>query len=351
MTVSVPDPELDVEDELLPPEPVVAPVIELMAGRKSEGLRLDQYLAGQFPDYSRSNIQKVIDGGGVQVNGRVAKASYKIRNGDQVRIQPPEPVHGLPKPEDIPLQVLYEDDELALVNKPADMVVHPAKGHWSGTLVNAIAHRFGEKLSNINGNHRPGIVHRLDRDTSGVILIARDEQVHRDLSLQFELRKVFKEYVAITAGEIERDSDYIECGIAHHPHDRTKMIVSNDEEAAKPACSYYEVIERFRGFTFCRVQPRTGRTHQIRVHLASIGCPVLSDKAYGGRDSLRLSDLVPALEPERDEMLMPRQALHAFRLRFLHPKTHRWIEAEAPLPPEFEKTLAALRQYRPFGRK
>ena len=227
------------------------------------------------------------------------------------------------------------------------MVVHPAKGHWSGTLVNALQFHFSH-LSQANGDYRPGIVHRLDRDTSGVILVAKEEQTHRDLSVQFENRKVFKEYVAITAGVLDRDSDYIEGRIGQHPHDRVKMAVIDDEEEdAKDACSFYEVIERFRGYTLVQIPPRTGRTHQIRVHLASVGCPVLADKIYSGRDQVRLSDLVPGLDPARDEVLLGRQALHASRLRFTHPHTRKVIEAEAPLPPDFQKTLAALRQYRP----
>jgi 23S rRNA pseudouridine1911/1915/1917 synthase len=318
--------------------------VDLVAKLRIEGTRLDQYLVSMFPDYSRSTIQKVIDAGGVQVNDAPAKASYRVRHGDRIRIWPPEPTHDIPVPEDIPLDVLYEDEMLAVVNKPADMVVHPAKGHWSGTLVNALQYRFSE-LSQAGGEYRPGIVHRLDRDTSGVILIAKDEFAHRDLSDQFERRKVFKEYTAITAGVLERDSDYIEGRIAHHPSDRVKMIVSDEDELAKEACSYYEVIERFRGFTLCRINPRTGRTHQIRVHLAFVGCPVLADKVYGGRDSLKLCDLVPNIPP--DEVLISRQALHASRLRFHHPRTRKIIEAEAPLPPDFVKTLGALRKHRP----
>jgi 23S rRNA pseudouridine1911/1915/1917 synthase len=298
-----------------------------------------------FPDRSRSVIQRLIEAGGVLVNGKPGKASYRVRYGDQVRVFLPAPTHDLPVPEDIPLDVLYEDEFLALVNKPPDMVVHPAKGHWSGTLVNALQFRFPQ-LSQTGGEYRPGIVHRLDRDTSGVILIAKEEQTHRDLSLQFETRKIFKEYQAITAGVLDRDSDYIERRIAKHSREREKMMVTNDEEDSKEACSYYEVIERFRGFTFCRIQPRTGRTHQIRVHLASVGCPVLADKAYGGRDSLRLSDLTSGVDEDADEVLMPRQALHAARLRFLHPRLRKVIQVEAPLPPDFEKTLAALRRYR-----
>src|SRR5205823_2672153 len=189
------------------------------------------------------------------------------------------------------------------------------------------------------------IVHRLDRDTSGVILIAKEESAHRELSAQFERRKVFKEYLALTAGVLDRDSDYIEKRIGHHPNDRVKMTAyEHEDEEGKEATSFYEVIERFRGYTFCRVQPKTGRTHQIRVHLASVGCPVLADKIYSGRDCLRLSDLMP--NPAEDEVLMPRQALHAHRLRINHPKLKRVSAVEAPLPPEFRKTLEAFRKYR-----
>jgi 23S rRNA pseudouridine1911/1915/1917 synthase len=326
--------------------PSVPQVINLIAKRKVEGTRLDQYLVGMFPDYSRSAVRKAIDAGAVLVNGKPAKASYKVRNGDQIRISLPAPTHDLPVPEDIPLEVLYQDEFLALVNKPADMVVHPAKGHWSGTLVNALQFHFSQ-LSPAGGDYRPGIVHRLDRDTSGVILIAKDEATHRNLSYQFERRKIFKEYTAITAGVLDRDSDYIERRIAKHPRERVKMAVTDQEEEGKEACSFYEVIERFRGFSLCRIQPRTGRTHQIRVHLASIGCPVLADKAYGGRDCLRLTDLAPGLDSDQDEILIARQALHASRLRFLHPRLRKVIQVEAPLPPDFQKTLAALRKYQP----
>jgi 23S rRNA pseudouridine1911/1915/1917 synthase len=322
--------------------------VELTAKHKVEGMRLDQYLVGMFSDYSRSVVRKVIDAGGVLVNDKPAKASYKVRHGDRVKVWLPAPTHEVPVPEDIPLNILYEDEFLAVVNKPHDMVVHPAKGHWSGTLVNALQFHFGQ-LSNLTGDYRPGIVHRLDRDTSGVILVAKDELTHRDLSYQFESRKVFKEYRALTQGVLDRDSDYIEARIGKHPTDRVKMAAldADDEDDGKDACSYYEVIERFKGYTFCRIFPRTGRTHQIRVHLASVGCPVLADKIYSGRDALRLSDLVPGLEAAADEVLLSRQALHAARLRFFHPRLRRTIEAEAPLPPELEQTLAALRKHRP----
>lgn len=343
--------DLLLEDELADPVPAAGPsrTIEFTARTKIDGVRLDQFLVGLFPEYSRSVIQRVIEGGGVLVNARPGKASYKVRHGDQLSITPPEPTHDLPKPENIPLEILYEDDHLAVINKPHDMVVHPAKGNWSGTLVNALQFHFAN-LSHLNGNYRAGIVHRLDRDTSGAILVAKEEQAHRDLSMQFELRKVYKEYVAITGGVLDRDSDYIEGRITRHPHDRVKMAITDEEDEGKDACSFYEVIERFRGFTFVRVNPRTGRTHQIRIHLASVGCPVLADKMYSGRDCFRLAELTPGIAPEADEILLSRQALHARRIRFTHPVKRTLVDVEAPLPAEFERTLAALRQYRAQGR-
>jgi 23S rRNA pseudouridine1911/1915/1917 synthase len=336
-------------DQPLPTPVADDRLLEVTARLRVDGVRLDQFLVSQFADFSRSLVGRVIDAGGVEVNGKVAKASYRVRHGDVIRVRKPEPTHPLPVPENIPLDVLYQDAYLAVINKPADMVVHPAKGHWSGTLVNALRFHF-EHLSEINGDYRAGIVHRLDRDTSGAILVAKDEQTHRDLSLMFEQRKVFKEYAAITQGILDRDSDYIEGRIGHHPADRVKMtvVLDEEEEDSKDACSYYEVIERFRGFTYVRVQPRTGRTHQIRVHLASVGCPVLADKVYSGRDRLSLSDLAAGLDPAQDGPLLTRQALHAHRLRFRHPRTGQVLEIEAPLPEEFRRTLEALRRHRPL---
>ncbi len=342
--------DLDLIAELEPDVPLVPGIgrtVDLVVQHKTVGLRLDHYLVVQFTDFSRSVIQKSVDAGCVLVNDAVAKSSFKVRLGDRIRIWLPEPQRPDPAPENIPLDILYEDEYLAIINKPCAMVVHPAKGNWSGTLVNALAYHFSD-LSKLGGEYRPGIVHRLDRDTSGAILIAKDEATHRDLSMQFENRKVFKEYLAITTGMLDRDSDYIERRIGHHPHDRIRMIVTDDEVNGKEASSFYEVIERFRGYTYVRVQPKTGRTHQIRVHLGSIGAPVLADKVYSGRDSFRLSDLNPYVEPSEDEILMPRQALHAHRLRIHHPVKKEVIAAVAPLPPEFARTLAALRKHRPL---
>ena len=344
----------ELDDDLAPvPAPITPSVrlrepLDLLVMIKSEGMRLDLYVLLHLgADFSRSEVQRAIEAGGVTVNDKpIVKPSYKVRKNDRLHITLPEPTHEIPVPEDIPLDILYQDDWLAIVDKPPDMVVHPAKGNWSGTLVNALQWHFREHLSTGNGHLRAGIVHRLDKDTSGVILVAKDDVTHRDLSMQFESRKVFKEYVAIVVGELDRDSDYIEGALKMHPHDRLRMIVSSDPDA-KHALSYYEVLERFRGFTLVKVQPRTGRTHQIRVHLLHAGCPVLADKLYGGRAQVRLSELAPDTPTGEDSVLIDRQALHAFRLRFKHPRTEQWIEAEAPLPPDMRRVLEALRKHRP----
>ena len=341
----------DPDDDLLEPAPPVPAsrfydALDLIVMIKTEGMRLDQYVHMHAADFSRSDIQKAVAAGTITVNGKASKSSYKVRKLDKLHIQMPEPDHDIPQPEDIPLHILYDDAYLAVINKPPDMVVHPAKGNWSGTLVNALQFHFRNALSQENGLLRAGIVHRLDKDTSGVILIAKDGATHRHLSMQFESRKVFKEYVALAAGELGRDSDYIDGPLKMHPHDRLKMVVSTDEDA-KPALTYYEVLERFRGFTLVKVQPRTGRTHQIRVHLLYAGCPVLADKVYGGRAEFKLGDVVPGLPKADDRVLLARQGLHAHRLRFRHPHTDGWIEAEAPLPPDMRATLDALRLHRP----
>lgn len=342
----------DLDDDLAPEPAALVPSVrfreplDLIVMIKAEGMRLDQYVHMHVADFSRSEIQRAIESGGVTVNGRPSKASYKVRKNDRLHVEMPEPTHDIPVPEDIPLDILYQDEWLAVVNKPSDMVVHPAKGNWSGTLVNALQWHFRQQLSTGNGQLRAGIVHRLDKDTSGVILVAKDDATHRELAMQFETRKVFKEYVAIAAGELDRDSDYIDAPMKMHPHDRLRMIVSSDSDA-KTALSYYEVLERFRGFTLVKVQPRTGRTHQIRVHLLHSGCPVLADKIYGGRDSLSTTDLDPSIPRDQAEVLIGRQALHAFRLRFRHPRTDRWVEAEAPLPPDMRRLLDWLRKFRP----
>ncbi len=324
--------------------------VELLVRVKSEGMRLDQYLQVFFKDWSRSELQRAIVADNVTVNGKPTKASYKVRNDDKLFIQLPMPINDVIVPENIPLEVLYEDEVLAVINKPPNMVVHPARGHWMGTMVNALAFRFGSELSKENGGFRLGIVHRLDRDTSGAILIAKADGIHNLLSSQFEKRTVFKEYVSIAVGELERDSDYVEVGLKQHPTEREKQCYTTDPDDpdAKPAMSYYEVMERFRGYTLVKVQPKTGRTHQIRLHLLYVGCPVLADKAYGGRSDFKKSDIVPGTTADDEEVYLKRQALHAFRLRFRHPIKNVMIEVEAPLPADMRASLEALRLYRPF---
>ncbi len=346
---------MDIEDDELEPTPIAVPIrrsrdpVQLVVRIRHDTMRLDQYLHMHLADFSRSELQRAIEAGGVTVNEKTTKPSYKVRNEDRLHVCMPAPEYDLPTAEDIPLDVLFQDEFLAVINKPANMVVHPAKGNWSGTLVNALQFLFHDQLSRENGVYRAGIVHRLDKDTSGAILVAKDDLTHRECATQFETRKVFKEYIALTSGELDRDSDYIEAAIKHHPHDREKMCIASDptDPDAKSALSYYEVLERFRGHTLVKFQPRTGRTHQIRVHLQHVGCPVLADKHYSGRNSFLLSDLIPATSQEADEPLMGRQALHAFRLRFQHPRTKSWIEVEAPLASDIRHTLDMLRLYRP----
>jgi 23S rRNA pseudouridine1911/1915/1917 synthase len=234
------------------------------------------------------------------------------------------------------------------------MIVHPAKGHWEGTLASALAHHFGA-LSGRGGPTRPGIVHRLDRDTSGVIIVAKNDQAHDALAAQFKSRHVVKEYLAIVAGEPDRDRDVIDEPIGDHPTHREKKAIRRDDASARPAVTEYEVAERFVGYAFLRALPKTGRTHQIRLHLTHIGCPVLCDRLYGGRVRITELELIPRDKLAQDEslgqqaaeaVLLDRQALHAHRLAFSHPTTGARVQFEAPLPDDMQRTLAALRRWR-----
>jgi 23S rRNA pseudouridine1911/1915/1917 synthase len=315
---------------------------------RTDGKRIDAYLASRFTDYSRSVIQRVIDAEAVEVNGRPVKASYKVRAGDQVKIRLPELYDATPVAEEIPIEVVYEDDDLTVVNKPADMVTHPSRGNWRGTLVNAVQFHY-DQLSKAAGEDRPGIVHRLDRDTTGLLVVVKNDLAHRKLALQFELREVHKEYLAIVYGAPGRDSDYIEQPIGYHPTVREKMAVRTIEDGGRESSTFYEVLERFRGFALVRCKPRTGRTHQIRVHMTSIGHPLVADKPYSGRDKLTLADLeAPGAEPDDPAgLLIARQALHAHALRFVHPTTGKLVDLTAPIPPDMARTLDALRLHRP----
>lgn len=323
--------------------PAQLPPVELVVDESQAGNRLDWFLARQFPTYSRTHLRRVINAACVKVNGKRTKASHHLSPGDRISLVLPEMPRSGPEPEEIPLDILYEDDALAAINKPPGMVVHPAKGHWKGTLASALQFHF-DRLSTIGGPTRPGIIHRLDRDTSGVIVVAKNDRAHQRLALQFEHRSVTKEYFALVAGRPNLDRDVIDLPIGLHPHHREKMAVRRDDPHGRPAQSFYEVLERFDGFAAVRITPKTGRTHQIRVHLASIGCPVLCDRAYGSRARLSRGELRRRLED--DATLLERQALHAHRLRLTHPDTGAPLQFEAPLPDDIRQTLAALAEFR-----
>jgi 23S rRNA pseudouridine1911/1915/1917 synthase len=301
--------------------------MRLLAESSDAGKRLDQMLHERLPQFSRSRIQEWIKGGRVLVDGAPERPSRVVRGAEVIELEPaqPPPLHAAP--EDIPLAVLYEDDDLVAVDKPAGMVVHAGAGVHSGTLVNALLHRF-EALSGVGGPLRPGIVHRLDRYTSGVLLVAKNDAAHRHLAAQFSGRRVEKVYLALVHGRVLRESGRIERPIARDPVHRTRMTARLAEGRA--AWSEYRVLRRFARFTFLEVRIGTGRTHQIRVHLASIGHPVAGDALYGA--------------PARVEGAPPlgRYFLHAHRIRFRRPSTGEEIVVEAPLPAALAEWMEAL---------
>jgi 23S rRNA pseudouridine1911/1915/1917 synthase len=331
------------------PPPLSETPLEFEIKARTEGKRIDAYLASRFTDYSRRVIQKIIDADAVMVNGRPVKASYRVRPGDVVCIRLPELPEVTPQPEDLAIEVVYEDECLAVVNKPPGMVTHPARGNWRGTLVNALQFHF-DALSSLAGESRPGIVHRLDRDTTGLVVVAKNDQTHRKLALQFERRQVQKEYLSLVSGIPQRHSDYIEQPIGFHPTSREKMAIRPVSGGGKEAVTFYEVVERFAGFALLRCEPHTGRTHQIRVHLTHIGHPILADKLYSGRDRITLADVIArtgrdiAPESQPEEILIERQALHAGVLKFQHPHSGAELNLTAALPEDFARTLAALRR-------
>jgi 23S rRNA pseudouridine1911/1915/1917 synthase len=316
--------------------------IEFVVAESQADVRFDWFLAQQFPRYSRTYLRQVINAAAAKVDGKRVKASHRMRPGEQITVFLPELPREGPEPADIPLEILYEDASLAAINKPPGMVVHPGKGNWRGTLASALQFHF-DRLSSVGGPTRPGIVHRLDRDTSGVIVVAKNDRAHKALADQFEARTVVKEYFAIIVGQPDRDRDVIDLPIGFHPHQREKMAIRPGDPASRPAQSFYEVAERFDGFSAVRILPKTGRTHQIRVHLAAIGCPVLCDRAYGGRARLSRGELRRVPD---DELLLDRQALHARRLRLNHPETGQPLEFVAPLPADLAGVLEELRGWR-----
>lgn len=310
-----------------------------------EDKRIDRYLASRLPDYSRTFVQKLIKEGAVLVNGHTVKNSYDIQKGDSIYVSLPVFDENKIIPEDIPLDIVFEDNYVMLINKPYDMVVHPAGGHPSGTLVNALAFHC-QNLSQVNGPSKPGIVHRLDRDTSGIMLVIKSDVVHSHIAMQFEKRYIKKEYIAVVEGEIMLDSDEIKLPIGRHKTDRQRMAIRRD--IGKEASSVYEVMERFRGYTMVKIMPKTGRTHQIRVHMRSIGHPVVADATYSNQDSLCISDLLQK-ERETDEIpIIERQALHAHKIEFFHPIQNRKMEFQVDIPPDISNLVKALREITPY---
>ena len=327
------------------------------ATAEAKGQRLDQFLVAQLEGVSRSRVQLLIDQGDVLVNGLVEKASLKLRGGERIDITgEPHPAPLKAAPEDIPLDVVYEDADLAVINKPAGMMVHAGSGHNEdarsrGTLVNALLYRF-KALSATGGDLRPGIVHRLDKDTSGLIVVAKTARTHAALAEMFSSRQIKKTYIALVQGALERAKGTINASVGRDPMRRTRMTAKPLGDA-RTAVTHYEVVRRlanrFGKFTLIRVRIETGRTHQIRVHMASLGHPVVGDTLYGGAGQLTDQVVSQALtskaarrksEPER--LKLGRNFLHAARLEFPHPKTGKLLQLEAPLPVELESFLARL---------
>jgi 23S rRNA pseudouridine1911/1915/1917 synthase len=313
---------------------------------RAHGWRLDHYLTRLYPNFSRVAFQRTIEDGQVFVNGLPAKISRRLRVNDVVEFRLPEAADKTVPAEDLPLDVLYDDAHLIVINKAANMIVHPGRGRYTGTLVGALQFHF-DKLSDAAGHLRAGIVHRLDRDTTGVLVVAKDNTVHHQLSKQFEQRTVEKEYRALVWGEVSFDRDYIETHVRVSNRNRERMMVCQEGGNSRNASTYYEVLERFRGFSYMRLCPQTGRTHQLRVHMHHLGHPIVADSLYEGGPALRKSDLVENLAPEDDEVYIERQALHALSLSFDHPATGERMTFEAPLPDDMTRALDAVRTYRP----
>lgn len=290
-----------------------------------DGERIDKCLATLIDFLSRSYIQRLIKDEAVRVNGSPVKGSYRVKQEDQLEFELPEAVEPDIEPEDIPLDILYEDKDVIVVNKPKGMVVHPAAGHYSGTLVNALMFHCGKELSGINGCMRPGIVHRIDMDTTGSVIACKNDMAHNCIAEQLKEHSLTRRYVAICHGVLREDEGTIDRPIGRHPTERKKMAVN--ERNGKRAVTHYKVLQRFRDYTFIECRLETGRTHQIRVHMASIGHPLLGDEVYSNRKS-----------PYK----LQGQTLHAKILGFRHPSTGEYIETEAPLPEYFEHLLKVL---------
>ncbi len=296
--------------------------------------RLDAFLREKFPAVSRVALKRLIEHGHVRVNGRPVKPTRRPRAGERIEIHWPEARTAEAQPEEIPLDMLFEDQSLLVLNKPAGLVVHPAAGNEEHTLVNALLHHCRGSLSGIGGVARPGIVHRLDKETSGCLVVAKNDATHLALSRQFAAREVGKIYNAIVCGELVRDSGEIRAAIARHPTHRKRMVVRGDD-SGRAARTTYRVLERLNSATFVEAQLHTGRTHQIRVHFQFLGHPLAGDGTYGARQNQKLAELT-GYEP-------PRVMLHARELSFVHPRTGKEMSFEAPLPADFREALKLLR--------
>ena len=300
--------------------------ILLRASEERKNQRLDAFLASSLDGLTRSQATRLIESGEVAVNGRAVSKSYKLAGGEDIAVTLPEPEPVEAVPQDIPLDVVYEDADVIVVNKPSGMVVHPAPGHPDGTLVNALLYHCAGTLSGVGGTLRPGIVHRIDRDTSGLIIAAKNDAAHQHLSAQLADHTLARTYECIVVGALREDRGTVNAPIARHPTDRKRMAVV---AGGREAVTHWEVIARYPGYTHVRCRLETGRTHQIRVHMAYIGHPILGDTVYGAKKE------VPGLTG---------QCLHAVGLRFLHPRTHEVVELSCPLPDEFTRMLQKIRK-------
>ncbi|MBI9018140.1 MAG: RluA family pseudouridine synthase [Phycisphaerae bacterium] len=322
--------------------------------------RIDKYVHHRFPDASRTMIQKLIKEKAITVNGLPTKKSYELDPGDKIDIILPPPPTNEIIGEDIPLDVIYEDEHIIVLNKQADFIVHPARGHKSGTMVNALVH-YSNSLSSVSGDFRPGIVHRLDRNTTGVILIAKTDTAHWRIAHQFEHRLTQKVYTAIVHGNLELDADVIDEPLGRHSKVREKYsVVSKDNKDGRHSTTMYQVAERFDGYTLMKLFPKTGRTHQLRVHMSYLKHPIVADDMYGGKfmtleQLANGKDLPVEGEPgyglAPGDIVINRQALHASELMFKHPITGKDMHIIAPLKADMQMTLALLAKYRTIEKK